>query len=294
MSSRITQNAIHGSFNTDIQSIYARMAKSQQQVTDGRKITKPSDDPFGASQVMGFDTQLADIGQYKSNVSDSISFMNSADTALDGVTSALQAIREKATQAANGTNGFQDLQSIASEVIQLKEVVRDAMNTQYGDQYIFSGTGGSTPPFPGGSNLYAGTPNTISRLVGRGQSVQINVPGTSVMGPNGANTLDAIDQLVLDIQSNNVAGIQTGLGTIINQTNQALDMRTQLGATTARLEVTQDRLGAMEERLTSARSDVADVDMAEAYSKFTQQQTMYQAALAAGTRMMQTSILDFL
>lgn len=294
MAIRITQNSIARNFNADIQDIYSRMAKSQQQITDGRRISRPSDDPFGAGQVMGFDTQLADVRRFQANANESMDFMNAADSALDSVTSALQRIREKATQAINGTNNPADLQNIATEIMQLKEVVRDGLNAQHGEQFIFGGTASDTPPFPSGSNNYAGTGNAMNRRIGPGQSVQINVPGDAVLGPNGTNTLDVIDQLVADITGGNSTGMSAGLASVIAQTNQALDVRTQLGASVSRLETTQARLGISEERLLAARSEVADVDPTEAYLEFTQQQTMYQAALAAGTRIMQTSILDFI
>ena len=132
------------------------------------------------------------------------------------------------------------------------------------------------------------------RRIGQGQNVQVNVPGDLVLGPNGANTLDVVDQLILDIQAGNQAGMTTGLASLVTQTDLALDVRTQLGATTSRLEVTQARLDLTEERLLAARTEVADVDSTEAFLEFSQQQTMYQAALAAGTRIMQTSILDFI
>jgi flagellar hook-associated protein 3 FlgL len=294
MAIRITQNQLASQFTNDVNSIYTRLAKSQQQVSDGRRITKPSDDPFGTGQVMGFDTQLADVRQYQANVADSMSFMNAADAALDSVTSALQKIREKALQAANGTNGTADRASIATEIQQLKEIVRDGMNAQHGDAYIFGGTATNGAPYAGPGNAYAGNGNVMSRRVSQGQSVQLNVPGTAVLGPDGTNTLDVIDQLVTDINANNWAGISAGAGAIVTQTDQALNIRTQLGAAASRLETLQTRLDLTEERLIGARSEVADVDAAEAYMQFQQQQTMYQAALAAGTRIMQTSILDFI
>lgn len=294
MAIRITQNSLARTFDTDVQSIYAKLARSQQQVSDGRRITRPSDDPFGAGQVLDFDAQLSDVRRYQANVSDSMGFMDSADSALDTVTSALQRIREKATQAANGTNGFSDMQSIATEIQQLKEVVRDGLNANHGGIFIFGGTATNAAPYPSPGNAFVGSANTMSRRVGQGQSITINVPGTAVIGPNGANTLDMIDQLVADIQGGNSAGIQAGLAATINAENVALDVRTQLGATASRLEVMQSRLAQTEERLLAARTEVADVDAAEAFMEFNQHQTMYQAALAAGTRIMQTSILDFI
>jgi flagellar hook-associated protein 3 FlgL len=295
MAIRITQNQIAGAFTSDLQSIYTRMAKSQQQLSDGRRITKPSDDPFGTGQVMGFDAQLSDVHRYQANAADSMRFMDAADSALDSITSALQHIREKAVQAANGTNAAADRQSIATELTQIKEVIRDAINLQHGDeQYIFGGTATSTTPYALPGNLYAGTATVMSRRIGLGQSVQLNVPGDAVLGPNGANALDDIDQLITDIQGGNTAGIQAGITSITTDLDRVLDVRTQLGASRSRLEVVQTRLDLTEERLMSARTDVADVDMADAMVKFNQQQTMYQAALASGTRIMQTSILDFI
>jgi flagellar hook-associated protein 3 FlgL len=294
MAIRVTQNQIAAQFNTDVQSIYTKIARTQQQLSDGRQITRPSDDPFGTGQVLGFDTQLADVRRYKANVAESMAFMNAADSALDTVTSALHAIYEKALQASNGTNSLADLQSIAAEIEQLKEVLRDGLNVQHGDSFIFGGTATGAPPFPAGANTFDGTLNTMSRRVGQGQSVQINVPGSAIVGPNGANTLDEIDALLADLQAQDYAAIQGRIGALQAATDQALGVRTQLGATTARLEVMQARLDLTEERLLSARSDIADVDMAEAYMRFMQQQTMYEAALAAGTRIMQTSILNFI
>ncbi len=294
MAIRITQNQISGNFQSDVQSIYSKLAKSQQQLSDGKRISTPSDDPFGTGQVLGFDRQLAEVKRFQANVSESIGYLGSADSALDSVTSALQAIREKATQAANGTYDTSARAAIATEIQQLKEVVRDGLNAKYGDSYVFSGTATNTEPFPAPANTYMGTANVIARRVAQGQSVSINVPGDAIAGPNGTNVLDMIDQLVTDVTAGNSAGITTGLGQVISFTNQALDVRTQRGARAARLETTQTRLDLTEERLTSARTDVADVDASEAYVKFTQQQSMYQAALAAGTRIMQTSILDFL
>lgn len=293
MAIRITQNAMHRTVQGDVQSIYAKMAKSLQQSSDGKRIVRPSDDPYGTGQVLGFDTQLTDVRQYQMNVRDAIGFTDAADSALDTIGTALQQIRTKALQAANDTNSTADRAAIATEIQQLKEVVREAMNAQHGDQYIFSGTAGIAP-YPAPANTYAGATNSMLKRVGPGQTIAVNVAGNAVVGPDGTNTFDVIDQLVIDITGGNAAGMQTGIGAMTAQVDMALQQRTQLGATAARLEVVGERLAATEARLLEARSEVADVDATEAYMQFTQQQTMYQAALAAGTRMMQTSILDFL
>jgi flagellar hook-associated protein 3 FlgL len=294
MAIRVTQNTMTNQFQSDISSIYARMARAQQQVSDGRAITKPSDDPYGAARVMDFDAQISQSKQNQSTISDTIGFLDSADSALDNVTGALQAIRALAVKAADGSNNAVDKQGIAREIQELKEVVRDGLNARHGAVFLFSGTAGTTQPFPPGANAYAGTSTAMSRLVSPSQIVTMSVPGDTLAGPNGANVLDDIDALILDVQSGSSQAVHNNIGQLDTVIGRAIDVRTGIGATTTRLETMYDRLTGVEERLTAARSEIANVDAAEAFMNFSQEQTMYQAALAAGTRIMQTSILDYL
>lgn len=294
MAMRITQNMMATRFQNDVQSIYERMARTQQQLSDGRRIVQPSDDPIGTGKVIGFDAQLADVRQYATNVRDSIGFMGSADAALGQAGDTLQRIRELMVKASNGVNSPADLNSIAAEITQLKDGLRSAVNARHGSQYIFSGTASDQAPYAGPANAYSGTGNVMSRRIGDGQSVQINLSGETVMGVAPANTLDLIDQMVADLQANSTAALPGYLGGLDTAIDRVLDSRTQLGAAAQQLEATGDRLAVVEERLLAARTEVADIDLAEAYSRFTMQQTMYQAALSSGSRMMQTSILDFI
>jgi len=294
MAIRITQNAISNRFQTDVQSIYAKMAKSQQQISDGKRVTRPSDDPAGAGRIIDFDAQIVDVQRYQSSIKDAIGVLDTQDTSLDTITTALSTIRTKALQAKNDTNNLSDRASIAQEITQLKEVIRDAMNAQHAGAYVFSGTGSATQPYPAPANAYAGTNNVVSKLVGPNQTVATEISGETVLNPQPGNTFDIIDQLVLDIQGGISAGIDTGIVALDGEIDRTLNVRTDIGARTSRLETMGDRMGLAEERLKSARSEVADVDAAEAYMNFTIQQNMYQASLAAGTRMLKTTILDFI
>ncbi|MCW2972947.1 MAG: flagellar hook-associated protein 3 [Thermoleophilia bacterium] len=294
MAIRITQNQTTLGFAGNLQSIYAQMAKSQQQIADGRAITKPSDDPFGTGQVIDYDAQLADVKQFQTNVTNATGVLGSADSALDTMTSALQKIKTLAVQAENGTPSAQDLNNIAIEMGQLKEVVRDGLNAQHGGQYIFGGTSTKAAPFPAPANTYMGTTNPLQSRVTATQTVQVSVPGDTVAGISPTNVLDDIDALITAVQSGNSATMNTAASAVYSDTDRVIDIRAQLGATASRLEATQTRLEAQEERLMDARSKVAEVDSAQAFLDMSKQQTMYQAALASGTKIMSTTILDYI
>lgn len=304
MAIRVTHNEISQRFQNDISTAYARMAHTQSQLTSGLRIERPSDDPYGTSQVLDLDAQLSDIRQYQSTVADATTFLDTADQALDTVGSSLQRLRELVLQASNGTNGQASLDTIAAEIIQLKESVRDGINARVGNSYVFSGTASDVPPYAAPGNAYAGNNVAMNRRVSPGSQVSINMPGVAVLGTTtGAaagqlSTLDLIDRIVADLQTGSPASLQNlrtvDLAALDARLENAIEQRTNLGAVAARLEATAMQLGDLEERLISARSKVAEVDFAKTYSEFQNQQTTYQASLAAGTRMLQTSILDFI
>ena len=301
---RITQNQVTSRYQNDLSAVYEQLARTQRQASTGLRIETPSDDPFGTSQVLGFDAQLSDIRQYQRNVDDTIGFLNTADAALDAAGGAIKRIRDLVVQASNGTYDQQALNAMAAEIRQLKEAVRDSANARYGSTYVFSGTATSTQPFPAPANAYAGNAGIMSRRVSPSLQTQFNVPGTTVFGtttgaaPSQLSTLDLIDQIVTDMTTGTPASLQQlrslDLDALDQRHAQILQERSNLGAVEARMEVTKQQLADLDERITGARSSVSDADMAKTYMQLQSQQTMYQSALAAGTRIMQTSILDFI
>lgn len=304
MSPRITNLQMTRQFLTDINSVQNRMAESQRRMSTGQRINVASDDPFGTAQAMSFDGQLRDIEQFQRNVGDAMGFMNTAESSLSSVTGALQRIRELMVQASNSTNSQSALNSIAAEITQLKSVVRDAANHKYGDDYLFSGTASSTEPYPAPTNAFAGNTQAINRRISPGLQMQINLSGPQVFGtttgatPAQMGLFDLIDQVVADLQSGSPAQMQQlrtdDLQALDVHLNNVLQQRATLGSNTRRLETTQERLADLNLRITESRSNVVDADMAKTYMEFQTHNTMYQAALSAGSRMMQTSLLDFL
>lgn len=298
MAIRITQNATAARQLADMQSAYAKMAGTQSQLNSGLRVTKPSDDPAGTGAIIDFDAQLADVRQRQSSVSQASAFLSTADAALDTGTDALQRIKELLIQGENTSITGSDRQAIATEILQLKETVRDALNAKHGGQYVFAGTSTNSAPYPAPANAYTGTGNVLSVNVAPGQNIPYSVAGPTVVGlvapPAPGNTLDIIDQVAADVAAGNHSAMLASGSTLDTATSTMIDVRTQLGATANRLETVATRLDTTEERLITSRSDVAEVDATEAFMRFSQQQTMYQAALASSTRMMQTTILDFI
>ncbi len=304
MTGRVTDSQVVSAFLNNIGRTHSRMSELQQQLSSGRAFASAADDPFTAGRVVGIDAQLQEIKQYQENVSDSISVLGIEDDALDSIGSSLQRVRDLVMQAVNGTLSDDDRAVISSEVQQLKETIRSSANVRYGNSYLFGGTSTATAPFPAPGNMYVGTSALMTRRVAPGEQVTVNLDGTSIFGtttgllPSEMNTLDMLDQIVSDLTVGGAAGLEElrtdGLSALTAHVDNVLEQRANLGATASKLEQTQQQLADMEDRLTSSRTKLADADMAQAYMEYQSQSTMYQSALAAGARIMKTSLLDFL
>lgn len=135
MSSRITQNMMNQSLLSNLQVNYSKLDKIQQQISSGKKITKPSDDPVVAVRTMFYKSTLNEINQYRNNASDATSWLQTTDDALDQVTQVLQRIRELTVKAGNDTNDTGALKAISDEIKQLSEQLADVANVQFSLNY---------------------------------------------------------------------------------------------------------------------------------------------------------------
>ena len=175
MSGRITGSMLTGSTLNDINSALAKLQRSATELSSGRTILEPSDNPYGASRALDLQSQLDGLSSYTTSVQDGISWTQTATGTMANIGEALQRVRELILRASNGTNGPGDLKNIATEVGQLTEAIKQDANTQYAGQYIFAGTLTSTSPYPQGeSDEYQGNTGTISRSIGAGATVPIS------------------------------------------------------------------------------------------------------------------------
>lgn len=159
--------------NTNVSSLTAQnnLSKSQsalatatQRLSSGLKINSAKDNAAGFAISTRFTTQIGGIGQASSNASDAISLAQTTESALDEVTSNLQAIRDLAVQSANGNYTADDRKAIDTEVQQrLSEITRIANQTDFNGTKVLDGSAG-TLSFQIGSNVG----QTISISLGGG------------------------------------------------------------------------------------------------------------------------------
>lgn len=143
---RVTQSMLTNNNLKYISNSYSDLQKLSDQITTGKKITKPSDDPVVAMKGMRYRTQVAEIEQYQRNLNEGYNWMENADTSLDSANQILQKVRELTVQASNDTYDATARKNIVNEISTLQEQLVTLAETKVGDKYIFNGTDTASAP----------------------------------------------------------------------------------------------------------------------------------------------------
>ncbi|CEG25905.1 flagellar hook-associated protein FlgL [Bacillus sp. B-jedd] len=295
---RITQSMLNQGFLANINKSNQAMERYQNQLSTGKKISKPSDDPVTAVRGMFYRSSLNEIEQYKRNSEDGVSWMTATDEALNEVTSVLQRVRELTLQGINGTNGDTDKYAIAQEISQLKEHLGEVANSQLSGKYIFAGTDVKNPPYReniagSGKSFVNENKELLELRVGQTNSVQINVTGMEIFNNDGnGGIFKVLDNIISAFKSDQEP--PGALADMDEQLDHILRERSELGARVNRMELSMSRIDGLELSTTRMLSHEEDVDMTRVIIDLKAQENVQRAALSAGARIIQPSLVDFL
>jgi flagellar hook-associated protein 3 FlgL len=300
MFGRITTQMTASMTLNDLQQSLNRLNTTQQQLSSGKKINQPSDDPYGTSQALNLNGELSSLNDYSNNITDGTAWTQQATTALSGIDSMVQRVRELVVQAANGSSNQSSLNASAAEVNQLIDAVKQQANASYNGQYIFSGTSTATAPYQTGStDTYQGGTGSVNRLIGPNTTISVNTNISSLLGNGQASgdggLLDTLRTIASDMQSGNTGAIGgADLKKLDSNFGTLTQMEANMGAVSNRLTLASSRIEQLQNSDTAALSNVQDADMATVAINFSTEQAAYSAALKAGANIVQSSLLDFL
>jgi flagellar hook-associated protein 3 FlgL len=271
---------------------------TEEELSSGKKINEPSDDPYGESVVISLNSQLSKLNSDSSNISDGTGWLNTASGALTDIDNMAERIRELTVEGANGTESASDGANAAAEVNQLIDEVKQAANTTYNGNYIFSGTLTTTAPYAAGANdTFNGNTAAITREVGPGASVQINTDVSGLLGSGGADgkLLSTLRSIASDLSSGSTTALGgTDLSALDSSLSTLEGIQSGVGALTNRLSTASASVQTMQ---TSDQTELAateDANMATAATTYTTEQASYNAALQSGAQIVQESLLNFL
>src|SRR5215472_3445131 len=181
---RITEGMTYSSFLSNLQHTQEQMANAEQQVTTGKKVNQPSDNPGAAADIVRISGEQALDQQFSNNINAATSRLTAADNALSGVQTLLNRIVQLGEQASSTTA---DTQPAVPELQGLRDQMISLANTMDQGRYIFGGSVTTTPPYvkqPNSSVTYDGNSTAVTLQVGRDNTLQTQIPGSDIFSGN--------------------------------------------------------------------------------------------------------------
>mgnify|MGYP001433919561 CR=1 FL=1 len=296
MALRVTQGMMNTQLLRNISNHMKRMSELQNQLSSGRRINAPSDDPVGITFALRYRTELAANEQYQENADAALSQLDYVDTLLDQVNQVLQRLRELAVKGANGTNPQDALDAISAEVEELYQQLVDIGNSKLNGKYVFNGQLTDVKPYPEQNASAVSTDDrAIQYEVGAGLHIPVNVTGNEVFGTPGEadNIFKIMEQMITDLAAGDHGKIGDALELIDQRISKVLDARATIGARTNRIELVSGRLEDIGINLQTLQSKIEDADMAEVITNLKMAENVYQAALSTGAMLIRPSLVDF-
>ena len=285
-------------FMKNLQANLKRLDKINNQLSSGKTIRFPSDDPLRAASSLKFRTELAKVNQYKKNIDDGLTLLQTTESALTNIGDILQRIRELSVNASTDVMTVEDKQKIKAEVTQLKQQLVHEANSTYSGRYIFAGFKTDKPPYELDTVTdtvnYKGDNGKIEYELGPFNTICVNFAGPEVF-----NCPRDMFQTLKDLEVALDAGdTETIGGSVLKKIDDSLEnvitVRAKLGALVNRIETAKNRLEDDTINLKGILSKTEDIDIAEVIMDLKMQENVYMTSLAAGARIIQPSLLDFI
>jgi flagellar hook-associated protein 3 FlgL len=283
----------------DLQQSQSTLNTALQEVSTGKSVSVPSDNPAASAQMVQNSLETANVDQYTKNISNVLANVQQAGSALSSVVTSLTQAVSLGTQGANGTNTSTSLAALAQQVQGILSTVVSDANTSVGGTYLFGGTASSTAPYAADSSstsgyTYSGTNDSNSVEVGDNFSVQVNLPGSQIFSNSSSNVLSALSSLVSALKSGDSSQISSATSAI----SSAI---TYVGAAQGFYSNAESQLNNQETylqqdtvTLTTQQNNLVGVDEAQAATELSQAETDNSAILAAAAKVLPNTLLSYL
>lgn len=279
-----------------LEQLQQQQNKATLELATGSTINKPSDDPAGAALLTQVFDQSSQVDSFQKSMNTISGQLQTADSALNSVGTALQRAISLGVEGANGTLSDSDRQDVATELTGIQAQLVSLANTSYQGQFIFSGTSEvqpfvADPSAPSGVR-YAGNSGVNTVAIGNNYQLQVNQSGSQIFNGAGADVFQAIHGLITSLQAN--SGIDVAVTEVSTALNYVTDQRVFYGNAVNQITAQQNFLSTEKLNLNSQENTVQGADLASVATQLASNQTAQSAALSAIGRITQTSLFDYL
>jgi len=270
-----------------------------QQVSSGKRVNVPSDDPLAAAQMVGNQDQTNRADQYLQNIDTLTNQLQTADGALSSVVQSLTQAITLGVQGSTGTLSAANRQQVAQNLLGIQSQLVQLANTSIGGSFLFAGTATTAPPYvldsssPSGVT-YNGNSGTNTVQTADGLNLQTNLPGNQLFQNSAGDVFGSIQQLITALQTGTAADAETATNQLRTAFDSVTGQRIFYGNAVNQLNSTQTFLQQEQVTLKSQANNLVGADLTKAATDLTRATTAHDAALAAAAKILPTSLLDYL
>jgi flagellar hook-associated protein 3 FlgL len=293
---RITENTFTQNFLWNVNRSRVRMNTLQNQISSGKRVTTPSDDPEAANRILRLKKSIEQNEQYRNNISDGQSMMTATEHSLDQFADLMLEAKEILSKARSGGR-TPNLETFAEQIDQLISNGVQVANSKFNGKYLFGGTQTIDPPFILAADRSAVTTNPngitgdIQVLVNDGTLQTINIDGQRAF--QGAAIFATLIQ-VRDAMQSGVVPTAAQFDAVNSQLDYVATQGGKAGLVLNSLQMNDEFLVTRADQLQSLLSLDQDTDYAEASLLLKKEETMLDAALSIGAQLIPKTLMDFL
>ncbi|MEO5800782.1 MAG: hypothetical protein ABIZ70_01745 [Gemmatimonadales bacterium] len=288
---RITNFMVNDRLLRNLQAQNRALNEASQQVSTGARHENISDDPVAGAAVLRADRGSRAVQQYRRSVTSVQTRLASEESSLGQVTDLLSRAQELATGQGGSNANTASRAAAAVEVQSLIDQTISIGNLKVGNEFVFGGTEIAAPPFQA-DGTYVGS--ALGRQAEIGASDVINTVHSGQQMLVGSGVLSSLITLRDALTADNPAAIRASLsplGTAFDNTQRNL---AEVGARTLAMDNASTALDSLAKAFTDERSANNDIPLEEAAMHLAQVQNAMQAALLATSKILNTSLTDYL
>jgi flagellar hook-associated protein 3 FlgL len=277
------------------------IASAQEQLSGGKRINRPSDDPGGAGAVLRLRTSQAMLEQFRQSASDVKDGLLIADNSLESYEQSLDRARAILTQGASGTTSASARESIAAEIDGLRAQLLSTANLRSNDEYVFGGTRQDAPPFDPATESPAAavTFTHVVQVEPDAAPITAGVTAETVFSDATGTVFQTLKDVAAALRGTGDAAadkatILNGLDRLGSFTNLAQVARVKVGNSISAATTADERLNQLGLSYEQNADRIESVDFVATAFEMTSAQNALNASLQASSFAGRKSLIDFL
>ena len=298
---RITSSTLASRLTSDLTRLSSTQSRLTQQMASGKRLSEASDDVPATGRVMSYESEKRMLQQYERNAQRGLTNIAVSTTTLTSIRQLASKAFNLAPTASSSGDPAQHT-ALATQLDGYLEQVLSLANTQVNGNYLFGAEETGSAPFSATRDATTGRISSVTYTGTTGAAPQIDVSegarvATTTSGAQNEDLETFLNHLV-QLRDAVAAGDKTATNSIQNllgdDEDNMVDTLSSLATSQYRIEVTRTQNATRFNQLANLSDGESNINLAETIIQFQSAERSYSAALQAGSKMFQQSLLDYI